>query len=134
VARVSEALHQLRPGARDVFGVPAGDRWLAGETVARQRRDDDLESVFGAASIRGWIRERSDDFELLDDRSRPTVCDDDRERILVTRTDVDEVNVDSVDGRDELRKAVQLRFHLPPVVAASPVPNQLLQLRELRTL
>jgi hypothetical protein len=60
--------------------------------------------------------------------------DDDRQRVLMSGPHVDEVNVDSVDRRDELRQGVQLRFHLAPVVAAPPVLNQLLQLRQLRAL
>jgi hypothetical protein len=84
--------------------------------------------------VRGWIGQRVDDLELLDDRSRPTVRDDQRERILVARTNMDEVNVDAVDGRHELRQCIQPRFHLAPVVAAAPVPNQLLQLGQLHAL
>src|SRR6266403_497458 len=134
VAGVSEALHQLRPGSRDVVGVPTGAGRLAGEAVARHGRDDDVESVLGAASVRGWVRERPYDFDELEHRPRPTVRDDHRKRILVTRTDVDEVNVQPIDVRHELRQGIQLRFRLVPVVAAPPVPNQLLQLRQLRTL
>ena len=50
------------------------------------------------------------------------------------RADVDEVDVDAVDGRHELRQGVQLRFGLAPVVAAAPVAHELLELRELRAL
>lgn len=35
VARVREALHQLRPGSPDVVRVPTGAGWLGGEAVAR---------------------------------------------------------------------------------------------------
>lgn len=35
VARVREALHQLRPGSPDVVRVPTGAGWLAGEAAAR---------------------------------------------------------------------------------------------------
>src|SRR3954464_4057839 len=45
----------------------------------------------------------------------------------MTRTDVDEVDVHPVDIGDELRKRVQLRFRLPPVVAFAPVPDELPQ-------
>src|SRR2546430_1118794 len=83
----------LRPRSCDGAGVPTGAGWLTGEAVARHGRDDDVESVPGAAAMRGWIRERTDDLELLDDGARPTMRDDHRKRILVTRTDVDEVNV-----------------------------------------
>ena len=82
VARVPEALHQLRPGLRDAVGSPAGAGRLAGEAVARHGRDDDVESVLGAAAMRGWIRERADDLELLDDRAGPAMRDDQRKRIL----------------------------------------------------
>jgi hypothetical protein len=36
-------------------------------------------------------RERLDDLQLLDDRARPTVGDDQRKRVLVLGADVDEV-------------------------------------------
>ncbi len=36
VAGVAEAVHQLRPGARDAVGVPADLGGLAGEAVAGQ--------------------------------------------------------------------------------------------------
>src|SRR5262249_37269939 len=134
VAGVPEALHQLCPGSRDVVGVPTGARRLAGEAVARHGRDDDIESVLGAASVRGWIRERTDDLELLDDGSRPTVRDDYWKRILMTGTDVYEVNVDPVNRSHELRQGVELRLNLPPVVVRLPVARQFLHCRQLRAL
>jgi hypothetical protein len=112
-----------------VIGVPTGAGWFCREAVAWQGRDHDVESVLVAAAVRGWIRERTDDLELLDDRTRPTVRDYHRQRIFVTRTDVDEVNVQPIDVRRELRQGIQLRFYLAPVVAVAPVLNQPLQLR-----
>jgi hypothetical protein len=47
---------------------------------------------------------------------------------------MNEVNVDVVDGRYELRQCVQPRFHLAPVVVSTPVPNQLLQIGGLHAL
>jgi hypothetical protein len=41
--------------------------------------------------MRRGIGERLDDLQLLDDRARPPVCDDQRERILVLGAGVDEV-------------------------------------------
>jgi hypothetical protein len=41
-------------------------------------------------------------------------------------TDVDEMDIESVDGHDELRQAVQLRFNLPPVVVGALISNQFL--------
>src|SRR5262245_45361932 len=107
IVRVSKALHQLRPGLRDAVGVPAGALRLAGEAVPRHRGDDDVEGVAGAAAVRGWIRERTDDLELLDDRSWPAVRDDDRKRILMKGPDVDEVDLHPVDGGLELRQRIE---------------------------
>ena len=134
VAGVAEALHQFRPGSRDTVGIPTSILRPAGEAVTRHGRDDDVEGVLGATAMRGWIRERIDDLKLLDDGSRPAVGDDDRKRIRVARTDVDEVNVDAVDLGDELRQSVHLGFGFPPVVSGAPIPNDLLKIVELRAL
>jgi hypothetical protein len=42
--------------------------------------------------------------------------DDDWQSIRMTGADVDEVNVEPVDRRDELRQRIELRLDLPPVV------------------
>ncbi len=57
VALVPEALHQHDPGARDADRVPAGLGRLAGEAVARQRRDHEVEGVGGVGAVGG--RDRS---------------------------------------------------------------------------
>src|SRR5262249_41867195 len=128
VAPVVQTLHQLRPGAGDTVGIPAGDGRPAREPVTGQRGDDDVESVLRAATVRGWIRKRAYGLELLDDGSRPTVRDDQRQRIRMARAQMDEVNVHPVDGRNELRKGVEPRFYLSPVVAGAPVPDECLEL------
>ena len=74
------------------------------------------------------------DLDLLEDRARPPVRDDQRQRVRVARTDVDEVDVDAVDRRDELRPGVQLRLGLAPVVVRAPVADELLQLGQPRAL
>jgi hypothetical protein len=38
-----------------------------------------------------------DDLQLLDDRARPSVIDDERQRVLVLGANVDEVDVEPVD-------------------------------------
>ena len=48
VAGVAEAAHQLRPGLRDAAGVPAELGRLAGEAVAGQGRQHQVERVLGA--------------------------------------------------------------------------------------
>ena len=84
--------------------------------------------------MRRRIDQRIDDLHLLDDRARPAVRDDDRQRILMLRADVDEMDVQPVDLGDELRQGVQLRLDLAPVVLGRPIARELLHGRELDAL
>ena len=62
-------------------------------------------------------------FSLLDDRAGPPVRDDQRQRIFVLRTNVNEMNVLPVDLGQELRYRVELRLALAPVVIGRPVAS-----------
>jgi hypothetical protein len=75
-----------------------------------------MERVRRARAMRRGIGERLDDLQLLDDRARPPVCDDQRQRILVLGAGVDEVNVQPVDLGQEVRQGLQLPLTLAPVV------------------
>ena len=80
------------------------------------------------------IGQRIDDLQLLDDRAGPSVRDDERQRILMLRTNVNEVNVQPIDLGDELRQRVQLRLDLAPVVFGRPIAREFLNRRELHAL
>jgi hypothetical protein len=134
VARVAEAVHQLRPGTRDAAGVPAELGRLAGEAVAGQGRQHQVERVLGASAVRGRVGERAYDLEQLDDRAGPAVGHDERQRVLVGRLHVDEVDLDPVDLARELGQGVELRLGLAPVVVGLPVARELLQRRQLYAL
>ena len=69
-------------------------------------------------------------FEHLDDRARPAVGDDQRQRVRVRRPDVDEVDVEAVDLGQELREGVQPRLEPAEVVVGRPVAHELLHRRE----
>ena len=60
--------------------------------------------------------------------------DDERQRVLVFRADVNEMNVETVDLGDEVRIRIQLRLDLAPVVFGRPVAGELLNRRELNAL
>jgi hypothetical protein len=62
-----------------------------------------MEGVGCARAMRRGIGQRFDDFQLLDDRAGPSVSDDERERILMWRTEVNEMNIQAVDLGYELR-------------------------------
>src|SRR3546814_16809551 len=80
-----------------------------------------MESVRLRPPKSGRIGQRLDDLQLLDDRSRPAVGDDDRQGILMLRTSGDEVNVELVDFGDEVREGVPPRLDLAPVIFARPI-------------
>ena len=66
--------------------------------------------------MRRRIGQRIDNLQLLDDRARPAVRDDQRERVLMLGPDMDEMDVQPVDLGDEVRQGVQLRLALALVV------------------
>ena len=58
--------------------------------------------------MRRGIGEWLDDLQLLDDRARPPMGDDQRQRILMPGANVNEMNVQPVDLGDELWQGIQL--------------------------
>jgi hypothetical protein len=103
VALVAEPLHELCPGACRPAQVPADRRRLARQAVAGEGREHEVERILGRAAVCSRIGEGADRLEQLDDRARPAVRHDQRQRVLVLRLHVDEVDVDAVDLGDELR-------------------------------
>lgn len=89
-----------------------------------------MKRVGGAPAMCCGIGQRIDDLQLLDNGARPSMRDNDGQRIVVLRANVKEVNVQSVDLGDELRQGVELRLHLPPVVIGLPVADELLERRQ----
>ena len=134
VAGVAETGHQLRPRLRDAAGVPAELGRLGREAVPGDGRQHQVERVLGASTVRGRVGERADDLEQLDDRARPAVRHDQRQRVLVPRLHVDEVDVHPVDLGLELRQRVQPRLAPAPVVLGRPVAGERLDRRQLHAL
>ena len=93
-----------------------------------------MESVrFARAMCRGigqWI----DDLQLFDDRARPPMRDEERQRTFMLRTNVNEMNVQPIDLGDEMRQSLQPRLALAPVVLCRPIARECLHRRELRAL
>ena len=134
VARVAKAAHELAPGSGDAGGVPAALGRLVREGKARQGRRDDVEGVLGTAAMGRRVRQRLDDLEELDHRARPAVRDEDRQRVCLSRADVQEVNGEAVDLRAKLRKAIQPGLAAAPVIPGPPILHQRLQLRDRHAL
>ena len=100
--RAYPPFHQREPGVRDVNGTPPRAGRLAGEPVAGHGRNHDIKRVARLAAVCGRVGKRADDVQHLDDRAGPAARDE-RQRVLVRRLDVDEVDVEAVDLGDELR-------------------------------
>ena len=84
--------------------------------------------------MRSRVAKGADNVQHLEDGTWPAVRDDERQRVLVWRLDVDEVDVEAIDLRDELRQRVQPRLEPPEVVLGGPVAHELLHRRELHAL
>ena len=134
VAGVAEAVHQLRPRTSGAGGVPTELGRLTGEPVAGQRGQHQVEGVPGAPAVRGRVGQRADGLEQLDDGAGPAVGHDQRQRVLVLRAHVDEVDLDPVDLGLELRQRVQLRLACAPVVLRLPEAGERLGRRQLDAL
>jgi hypothetical protein len=130
VAPVAEAGHQLGPGDGDAVGGPAGLAGRAGEAVAGQGRDHQVEGVARVAAVGAWVGQRADDAQELHDRAGPAMGEDQRQGLWLRGADVEEVDRLAVDGGGELRVLVQPRLVLAPVVAVTPVGGQLLEIVE----
>ena len=107
---------------------------LARKSVAGHRRNDHIERIGCISAVAGGIGQRLDDFQLFGDRARPSVRDDERQRIFMFRTDVNEVNVEPIDLGDELGQGVHFCFDLAPVVVCRPIARERLCGRELNSL
>ena len=130
VALVPEAAHQLHPCLRGTRELPAGVGERAGEPEPGERRNDHVERICRVASVGSRIGERADEIHELGERARIPVRDDQRQRVRLGRTDVQEVDRLAVDRGGELREPVERRLVLPPVVLGSPILGQVLQVPE----
>ena len=89
-----------------------------------------MEGVLWPAAMGGGIGQGADDLHEFDHRTGPALGDDQRQRVLVLRADVQEVDVEAVDGCLILAPIVQHRLAAAPVVAVTPVIDQRLDLGE----
>ena len=117
VARVAQAL--VHQGVEDRADLGQGLAWLVRlerQRVARQRWDDDGESIG---------RQQRDQLHELEHRAGPTVREQQRLGFRAGAAHMQEVDVDAVDARLELRPGIERRFGGTPVEAVAPVVHQL---------
>src|SRR5581483_8208744 len=93
-----------------------------------------MERIRCLPAMRGGIRQGINDFELLDDRARPSMGDNEWQSILMSGADMNKVNVQPIDLGDEVRQRIELCLDLPPVVVFCPIVCESLSRRELHAL
>ncbi len=130
VLLVSQGLgHQGVPEVGDLPEVDirkAGER--AGEAEAGQGRHDDLERVGGVGTERDRVGERIDHLRPVPERPRPAVGEDQRDRARAMAGLTQEVHRNTGDADLVVLVAVDGGLRLAPVVAVSPVGDQLTQI------
>ena len=100
---------------------PHGAPGLAREAEARQRGGNHVKGVVRTAAEAFGMGQRFDDFSELRDGARPAMADEQRQGRRTAALFADEMDVDVVDRRGEVSKAVEL-FLLPaPVELVQPV-------------
>src|SRR3954452_2594403 len=77
-----------------------------------------------------WI----DELELLDNRAGPSVADEERQRLLMFRTNMNEMDIEPIDLGDEVWQILQSLLALAPVVLCRPIARECLHRRELHAL
>ena len=80
----SRFIRTIQARAMRAVSQPVSGR-LPRKTVARHRRNHQIERIRRALAMRRGIRERPDNLQLLDDRTGPSVGDDQRQRIVMFR-------------------------------------------------
>ena len=99
--------------------------WFAGEAIAGQIRDDDIEGVFGAAAEGLRVGEHRNQLGKAIERVGIAVCQQKRKGVRSAASLMDVVNIDIGDLCLEMRELVELSFLLAPVEGVLPEIQQL---------
>src|SRR5580700_10093224 len=93
-----------------------------------------MERVLRPSPEAGGIAERADDLHELHDRSRPSVRENDRQRVLLRGAHVDKMNAQPVDLSPVLREGIYASLKAAPVIVIAPVGHERLRLLERNAL
>src|SRR5512147_1543476 len=112
--------HQLQIEIGDVLSAETPLPWRMRKRVARKGWRDHGE----------MLSEQGYQLVEFEDRARPTVRNQERNRILRSTRLVNEVQIDPADGNGELTEGIEFRFPRAPVEARTPILNQRLHVGE----
>ena len=93
-----------------------------------------MKCIFRIATVFLRFAQRSKHFHEFDDRARPAMGHHQGQRIRITRADVQEMDIQTVDFGHELRNRVQPAFGLTPVVLIGPVSDYVFNVRKRHSL
>src|SRR4029077_7060233 len=99
VVVVTQTSHQDCPNPRKP---PAHFGRLVRKTKPGQGGDDNVEGFFRLAAMGRRVCQRSDDLQKLDDRSGPSMGQNDRQGILMLRSDMNKVDSETINLRSKL--------------------------------
>src|SRR6478672_4685332 len=112
------------PQAGNVLIVHAHSSGSIGESVTRQRRDDNVKRGT-VDSVGAWIGQEWHKRKKLDERARPPMGQDQRNTVPVSGRLMDEMDMDAVEIGAELVDRVQLAFLCAPIELVGPIRKQL---------
>src|SRR4029077_20257314 len=127
---VTQTSHQDCPCIGNPRKPPANFSRLVRKTKPGQGGDDNVEGFFRLAAMGRRVCQRTNDLQKLDDRSGPSMRQEDRQGILVLRSDVNEVDPEAINLRSKLRQPIQSALNSTPIVARAPVVSEGLRLGE----
>jgi hypothetical protein len=81
VALIAQAAHQRGPGGGGAPRAPAPVLQRGRERESRKRGNDQVERDRGNSAVRPWVGQRADQVQELEDRARPAVGQDQRDRV-----------------------------------------------------
>src|SRR6266478_7748164 len=119
IVAVTQARHQHCPGASDARKTPPRFSELIRKAKSGERRNYNVKGVVGFTAVSHRVHERSDDLQELEDRARPAVSKNDRQGILVFRSNVNEMNPETVNLGAKLWKPIQCPFNPTPIVVGA---------------
>ncbi len=133
---VPELGHERHPQLGDHPWRHAARRRDVGEPVPGHRGDDDVERIRGVSTVRAGVGEGADHLVPFVEGARPTVGQDERQRVRPHAGLVHEVHPETFEpGCPELGavlgRRVERGFLGGPVEPVGPVRHQLLQVSEL---
>src|SRR6185369_9961180 len=134
VVVVTQARHQRCPCVRNARKTPPRFCRFVRQAKPGERGNYDVKGFIGFTTVGRRVHERSNDLHKLDDRPGPAMGQYDWQSILVLRSDVNEVNTETVNLAAKLWKPIQCAFNATPIIVGAPVFSERLRFGQRYTL